>query len=151
MFEEPVLLGTARLQMAGQPLRVKTYGERAGRSGEAQAVPGEVAMCKAMARILFAHYPGHPWSVEVHAEQGYAFITIPPLLGANYGYILHLDKIDTQDSFVQGVKEAGGNLLERFSIPRSSIDIAHYLALEQKHPLLGNYRSNRKHRALIPS
>lgn len=150
MFDDPVLLGSARLQMAGRGMKVKTYGERAGRSGDTDAIPAEVRLCKEMARILFAHYPGHPWSVEVHAEQGYAFITIPPLLGANWGYILHLDKIDG-DAFRSSVIEAGGNLLERFNIPRSTIDIVHYLELEKKIPLLGNFRASQAHRSLIPS
>jgi hypothetical protein len=148
MIDDPVLLGTARLQQGGRAMRVKQYGERAGKSGETKAVPAEVRLCGEIYRILSAHYPGHPWSIEVHAEQGFAFITIPPLLGSNWGYVLHLDKLHA-DAFRASVIEAGGNLLERFEIPRSTIDLARYIELEAKHPLLGRFRTS--HRALIPS
>jgi hypothetical protein len=147
-FDTPVLLGTARLAMAGRGMKVKTYGERAARSEDTSKIPAEVRQCKEIARILFDHYPGHPWSVEVDAEQGYAFITIPPLLGANWGYILHLDKLGVGP---EPIIEAGGHLLERFRIPRSTVDIAAYSEAENNIPLLGNFRASRKHRSLIPS
>lgn len=148
MYEEPVLLGTARLQQRGRDMRVRAYGERAGRSGETKAIPGEVRLCKEIYRVLSAHYPGHPWAIEVHAEQGFVFITIPPLLGANWGYVLPFGPLDG-DTFRASVIRAGGDLLERFEIPRSTIDMARYIELEAKHPLLGQFRA--KHRALIPS
>ena len=147
-FDTPVLLGTARLAMAGRGMKVKTYGERDARSDDTKKIPAEVRQCKEIARILFEHYPGHPWSVEVHAEQGYAFITIPPLLGATWGYILHLDKIGTDP---KPIIEAGGHLLERFRIPRSAINFGAYVEAEQKVPMIGNFRASKHHRSLIPS
>ena len=150
-MSDPVLLGAARLQMRGQNLRVKTYGEAEPFSQSKEKLPAEVACCKRMAQILYAKYPGHPWSVEVNAKQGIAFITIPPLLGTTWGYIIKLDDIANERDFETSVKEAGGNILERFNIPRSTIDIARYIELGDKMPLLGRFGSSRAHRALIPA
>jgi len=123
------------------------YGERSGRDGDISKIPDEITICKAIGRVLYAEYPGHAWHVEVNAEQGFAKITIPALLGRtlNWGYVLHLDS----DLSRKAVIEAGGHILERFNIPRSTVDFAAYAAAEQKIPLLGNFRAS--HRRIIPA
>lgn len=144
-FLDPTVVASGKHQQGRGAMRVKIMGERASASGETKHIPFEVTMCKAIYRILAAHYPGHPWAVEVMADQGVATITIPPLLGANWAYVLHLDKLGSSP---QPVIEAGGHILERFHIPRSTIDIAAYVAAEEKVPLIGNFRSS--HRSKIP-
>jgi hypothetical protein len=69
-------------------------------------------------RLLQTSYRGHFWRVEVDSHQGVCTITIPVLLG-NWKYIIHLDKLTPQ-----AVIRAGGEILERFKIPRSAIDVA---------------------------
>lgn len=148
MFHEPTLMQSGRMMVRGGAMKVETYGERASRDGDTSKIPAEVTICKAIGRVLMAHYPGHPWHVEVMADQGIAKITIPPLLGINWGYILHLDKLDT-DVGMKSVIEAGGHILERFKIPRSTIDLASYIAADEKIPLVGFFRA--KHEKLIPA
>lgn len=145
-FDIPTLVAQNRVELGHGAMKVKTYGERASRSGETDAIPAEVTMCKDIARVLMKHYPGHPWAVEVMMDQGVATVGIPPLLGPNWAYVLHLDKIGPG---MKEVIEAGGHILERFKIPRSTIDFAAYQAAEDKNPLLGFFRA--KHRNRIPS
>lgn len=148
LFREPTLVERGRLKLARGTMMVDTYGERSSRDGDTSKIGIELTLCKAIGRVLSAHYPGHPWAVEVMADQGIAKITIPPLLGMNWGYILHLDKLDT-DAGMKSVIEAGGHILERFNIPRSTIDLAAYLSAEEKNPLAGLYRA--KHGNRIPT
>lgn len=139
----PVLMSQAHFAAAKRDVQVRTYGERNVHSGN-DKVSFEVGQCKAIAQVLHAHFPGHAWAVEVLADQGVAKVSIPELLGPNWGYVLHLDKLQPSD-----VVRAGGEILERFEIPRSSIDMAAYMSAEQKIPLLGNFRASS--RSLIPS
>lgn len=141
----PVLMNSARLQLGRGKMDVKVYGERSSRDGTVEHVPAELRLCKEFANVLNRHYPGHPWSVEVMVDQSIATIGIPPLLGVNWAYVLHLDKIDVD---YKQVVEAGGEILERFHIPRSGIDLAAYVAAIAANPLAGSYRSN--HRKVIP-
>jgi hypothetical protein len=125
----------------GRRRRVRVFAEHSPLTGTAQNVPAEVTICKGIGRLLEFHYPGHPWGVEVNIEQGYAKISIPDLLGPNWGYIVHLDKMSDKL-----VIEAGGHILERFKMPRNRIDVAHYLQRMKEIPLLGIYRAKDGHR-----
>lgn len=146
LFREPTMIEQRRVQLGRGAMTMETYGERASRDGDTSKINYEVTLCKAIGRILYSHYPGHPWSVEVMADQGIAKITIPPLLGVNWGYILHLDKLTASP---KPIIEAGGHILERFNIPRSTIDLAAYITAEEKNPLAGFYRA--KHGNRIPT
>lgn len=148
MFSEPTLLSSTRERLARGTMLTETYGERSSRDGDTSKINYEVTLAKAIGRVLQQHYAGHPWFVEVMADQGIAKITIPPLLGVNFGYILHLDKL-ASDTGMKSVIEAGGHILERFRIPRSTIDIAAYITAEDKNPLAGFYRA--KHGNRIPT
>jgi hypothetical protein len=133
---EEVHLKTAVVGEGRNQRRVRLYGEASPFDGTMKAVPAEITMCKGIGRLLEFHYPGHPWAVEVNMKQGYAKVSIPDLLGPNWGYVILLS--DMSD---QMVVKAGGEILERFKIPRNRIDVAHYLSLETKLPLLGRYRA----------
>lgn len=148
LFSEPTLVSRARVQSGRDVMEMRAYGERASRDGDISKIGAEVTIAKAIGRVLQSHYPGHPWFVEVMADQGVAKITIPPLLGMNFGYILHLDKLDS-DAGMKSVVEAGGHILERFEIPRSTIDLAAYIAAEEKNPLTGFFRAS--HADRIPT
>lgn len=145
-FEDMTLVRSGDVQLSRGAMHMRLYGERDSKSGDTDKIASELTMAKAIGRILYSHYPGHPWAVEVLADQGVAKITIPPLLGVNWGYILHLDKLTASP---QPVIEAGGHILERFNIPRSTIDIGAYLNAADKLPLMGNFRAS--HRKLIPA
>lgn len=79
-------------------------------------------VAKAMFRVLLAAYPGHFWEVVVDREKGIAWITIPLLLG-NWRYLFKL----SEDIQPHHITNAGGEILERFNIPRSALNIADFI------------------------
>lgn len=103
--------------------------------------PADMTTAREIFRVLKREYPGHPWSVEVHASEGWAKIGLTALLGPNWGWMIHLDRYTDQD-----ILKAGGEILERFKIPRSTIDIAAYMSASSKIPLLGCFRAKDRHR-----
>lgn len=116
-------------------LKVKLTGERSFHHG-ADKIPAEAALCKRIFNVLNAHYNGHAWAVEVDFGQGMAKITIPSILGFNFGYLIRLDELDRK-AIIRG----GGEILERFKIPRSTVDINAYMDAKARIPLLGHFRA----------
>lgn len=126
-------------------MRMRTYGEASPIDGSTRKLPAELAICKRIGELLGKHYPGHPFMVEVNFVQGLAHISIPVLLG-NWAYLLKLDNIANHADFTSAVVKAGGEILERFGIPRSTIDVAAYLKAFGSIPRIGEYRAgDRKH------
>lgn len=125
-------------------MRHRFTGEASPLTGTTATVPAEITICKGIGRLLEFHYPGHPWSVEVNIEQGYAKVSIPDLLGPNWGWVILLSEMSDQL-----VIKAGGEILERFKIPRSTIDLARYVQIMDTLPLVGMYRARDKR--LIPA
>lgn len=78
----------------------------------------DVATAKRIGELLNHHYCGHPWFVSVDSHQGIAYICIPVLM-REWRYIIPLTKLTDK-----AVIEAGGQILERYNMPRSTIDFA---------------------------
>jgi hypothetical protein len=141
---EQVLLKTVDVQHGrNRGMRHRVYGEASPYSGNAEKLPAEIALCKRIGDTLSHAYPGHPWMVSANSDQGIAQIGIPVLLG-NWTWNFHMDKDITDEDVVR----AGGEILERFKIPRSTIDIAAYLSALKSVPMIGRYGA--KHGHLIP-
>lgn len=86
----------------------------------------DLALTKRMAEVLERHYPGHPWMVQVSHAQGVAYIKLPILMKRNQAYILHIDRM-AMDPSLRCVMRAGGELLEKYSVPRSQFLLDHFL------------------------
>lgn len=102
------------------------YQFKAGEPGlfareEADRQAADLTTTKWVGEVLHSHYRGHFWSVEVSSVQGVCLIGIPVLLG-NWKYIIKLRHLTAKT-----VIEAGGHILERFKIPRSSLDVAAFV------------------------
>jgi hypothetical protein len=143
-FREPTLVHHQRESDRGKVINLKAYGERSGIDGSTHQIPRELRICREMARVLHESFRGHPWKVEVNLDQGVATLGIPPLLG-NWVHVFHLDG-DMSD---KAIRDAAGDILVRFGIPRSTVDFDAYLQAEKDTPMIGQYRGG--HRALIPS
>jgi hypothetical protein len=89
------------------------------------------ALCAAIFAVLIEHYPGHFWQIIADAEQGIARIRIPILMGQTLGYTLHLDKITSPNDLKRAVILAGGEILERWRIPRGTFDLGAFLTARQ--------------------
>lgn len=86
----------------------------------------DLMVAKAITRVLLSHYRGHFWVVECDSAQGIAWISIPVLLG-DWKYIFHLSEDITPGMIIR----AGGEILERFNMPRSNLDIASFIAAKK--------------------
>ncbi len=93
-----------------------TFLEEAANNREA-----DQTLMKEVSRILHTHYRGHFWAVMVDSHQGVCQITIPILLG-NWGWTILLTELTPWL-----VIKAGGDILERFNIPRSGLDVARFV------------------------
>lgn len=98
-----------------------TFTER-----EAETAASDLTTTKWVAEVLTNHYRGHFWSVQVSSQQGLCRIGIPVLLG-NWTWNIPLGLLN-----VAMVIKAGGELLERFNIPRSSLDVAAFVKAREK-------------------
>lgn len=83
----------------------------------------EMRLAKAIMEILNRAYPGHPWLVKVDAKgkTKAALIKLPAIMRAQDYYVLPLWFLlsGSLNDFEAKVRDAGGNLMERFNIPRS--------------------------------
>lgn len=75
-------------------------------------------VCCAIGRVLHSHYRGHDWQVWVSREAGIAKIWLNCLMNPQFPYIVHLTELLQPRDFIT----AGGEILERYRIPRSQID-----------------------------
>jgi hypothetical protein len=81
----------------------------------------DVALAKRIGECLHLHYPGHAWLVEVEHAQGIARVSIPHLMGSVACYVIHLGKLAV-DPRMDIVCRAGGEILERYQLPRNRFD-----------------------------
>lgn len=80
-------------------------------------VRADMALTKRIAGVIEQHYAGHPWHIQVSHEQGIAKIQIPHLMGAVNWYVIPLTLLKS-DPTLRLVVRAGGEILERYRIPR---------------------------------
>lgn len=123
LYDIPILLKRGLVPGRGPRVEYQFKRERAGVFDEEEQknAGADQATMKWVAEVLHSHYRGHFFAVHVDSKQGICLITIPVLLG-NWKYVIHLDKLDT--AFVI---KAGGEILERFNIPRSTLDLAAFV------------------------
>lgn len=89
-------------------------------SGEAPGLVADYDTAKRIAETLHATYPGHLWGVNASAETGIATVFNLRLSG-KWGFIIKLSEI-IHDPSMKKVKQAGGEILERYRVSRGRID-----------------------------
>jgi len=93
----------------------------------------DLALTKRIAETLEAHYPAHPWMVTVTHAQGVAVIKLPLIMKKNHGYTLHIDRL-ANDPGLRAVVRAGGEILERYDMPRHGFALDRFLQARDKGP-----------------
>jgi hypothetical protein len=86
----------------------------------------DVDLARAIGAKLSEAFPGHPWFVEVDSVGGMVHISIPALMH-NWRFNLRLRDLASDPGW-KAVIKAGGEILERWNIPRSTIDVAAFNA-----------------------
>lgn len=94
----------------------------------------DVTLMKQISDVLERHYPCHPWMVKVTHKQGVAMIKLPILMGRNDEYVLHINRLKG-DPGLRAVVRAGGELLERYNVPRQAFSIDHFLSARALTPM----------------
>lgn len=82
----------------------------------------DAAVCKTVFAILQRAYPDHPWSIAVDHRAGTIIIDLmyyKPRKYHNFAYRLFLSTL-LQANNEKRIVQAGGELLERFNIPRDA-------------------------------
>lgn len=94
----------------------------------------ELALTLAVSEKLEAHYPAHPWMVKVDLHQGVVMIALPLVMPKNSYWVLHIDKL-AMDPNLNAVMRAGGALLEKYNIPRSTFRLDRFLEAREAGPI----------------
>ena len=76
-------------------------------------------VCRAIGRLLHTEYRGHDWQVWVSRQAGIAKIWLNCLMNPAFPYVLHLTELLQPRDVIR----AGGEILERYRIPRSAVDL----------------------------
>lgn len=92
--------------------------------------PGDEVVAKNIADVLEKQYPGYLWMVHVSVRTGLIDIK-NMLLTGKYGYTIKLTGLFSWDSLRDKVIQAGGEILERYDMPRSRFDAEKFGALER--------------------
>lgn len=93
----------------------------------------DLALTKRIAETLERHYPAHPWMVAVTHAQGIAKIKLPVVMSSTEAYVIHLTTIAV-DPGLRCVVRAGGELLERYRMPRQQFRLDPFLDARAQGP-----------------
>lgn len=93
----------------------------------------DLALTKRIAEKLEQHYPAHPWMVTVTHAQGVAMIKLPLVMKRNQAFVLHIDRLGS-DPGLRAVVRAGGEILERYHMPRHGFALDRFLQAREKGP-----------------
>lgn len=131
MSDLPILLRSATARAPGRSLvRVEARFVPSGDGSHARART-DLATARAVRRILDVAYPGHDWEVIADSGQGYVAFRIPALMGINFAYL-----IKGRDLTPEAVLKGGGELLERYRLPRGKFDLDRFLEARAEHSVL---------------
>ena len=82
----------------------------------------DLTMAAAIAERARKLCPGHPWAVTGSHHDG-IFVIKHLLLSEKYGFVMHVVDLKNTADFDRLVRQATGELLERWNIKRGLIDL----------------------------
>jgi hypothetical protein len=93
----------------------------------------DVWVAARMLSILLSEYPGHPWRCRHDSIQGVALISNWILMGMGHWMAVNLKTHDlTPDLIIR----MGGEILERYGLPRGKLELGSFLEARNKHSAL---------------
>jgi hypothetical protein len=131
MSDLPILLRSETTRMPGRSLVRREARFVPSGEGSRERLRADVAAARAVRRILDTAYPGHDWEVVADSGQGYVAFRIPALMGMNYAYL-----VKGRDLTAEAILKGGGELLERYRLPRGKFDLDRFLAARAEHSIL---------------
>lgn len=117
---DSILLKTIKERPWGSPqIEVAFTHEPSSLDPDGLRVEYDLWVAKRAMELLQDKYPGYQWSVRADSAKGSLTFSLPLLLGSCWCYHVAWDDLDPA-VIVRG----GGELLERFRLPRSMVDLA---------------------------
>lgn len=95
--------------------------------------------------VLEAHYPGHPWRVKIDWKGGIVGIQIKPFMGVKHWYVIYISTLKEYERGKRAIIRGGGDILERYMLPRNAFDRDHFLTALQAFP------AHRKFHGFVPA
>jgi hypothetical protein len=131
MSSDPVVTRSEIVEGSGFRRRMLTAYKRTTLTEDQWAAYDQWAGQRAMA-LLQRHYPGYDgwWRVAYDSGQGICDINMPLLMGGN---VVIREKLPITP---QWVVRAGGEILERYRLPRSRFDLDRLLEVRGLHSRL---------------
>lgn len=83
--------------------------------------------------VLEQHYPGWDFKIEQKTQDKMAYISLPVLMGERFCVAVNLT---THSLDSDRVKNVGGEILERYGLPRGPFKLADFLEARAKHSRL---------------
>jgi len=131
MPDIPILLRSETARPPGRNLvRLEARFVPSG-DGSRARLRTDLATARAVRRILDTAYPGHDWEVVADSGQGYVAFRIPALMGMNFAYL-----VKGRNLTAEAVLKGGGELLERYRLPRGVFDLDRFLDARRRHSIL---------------
>jgi hypothetical protein len=93
-----------------------------GLAEQRRIAAAEMRLSRDIKAVLDRHYPGHAWHVGSSLLGGVAYLSIPLLMGPIDNMVMHLDNIMDPLQLSLAVMRHGAEVLERFNIPRASLE-----------------------------
>lgn len=94
----------------------------------------DVELTKKVAAVLQAYHGNVPFMAEVSHRQGLVTISIPTLMGNGACYAVHIKSLHS-DPGMKAIRNACGELLERFRLPRSGFSPSDFAIAINSRPL----------------
>jgi len=93
-------------------------------------------LAKTTGELLEQHYSGHAWMVRVEMGKtgGLISISIPAIMGNLYYFNIQLSTADSPEAFKKKILHAGGEILERFNLPRGAFSEVEWKEAMAKSP-----------------
>lgn len=101
--------------------------EKLGADLHDQYAAADAALSKRVFATLQQHYPFHTWNVEVNHAGGIVKIRLDVVMPKSRWFVLHIARL-ASDPGLRSVIRAGGDLLERYNLPRRAFHLDHFLA-----------------------
>ena len=127
-------LVTLRRELAsggvGRPRRLLEHKVEAPAVGDDRTAY-ELWVARRAFALLEAAYPGHLWLVDCDLAKGGVAISIPVLMGGNWVYFIRMADLEPRKVIM-----AGGELLERYRLPRGAIRPDRFVEAREEHSIL---------------
>jgi hypothetical protein len=131
MTDLPIIIREDAVRSGGVPRQRVQQSFIPSGEGSASRAAYDLWVARRAYALLDRAYPGHGWQVIADSAQGYVGVRLPILTGGNWAYL-----IKWPDLTPAQVIRAGGELLERYRLPRGRFEVGTFLEARERDSIL---------------